>query len=193
MMIKKDFFTEVTEDYGHKPFDEKFAIIQEELLYDYCISTIFHEAKGAFLNSDRCLIYLEDKEREHMLSINSCDHRLVMGTHNRLAKVFRFYVLKGKFEKRLFHDKREQIIRFFDYLYTNILFLDYIEEEYWYLLKYWIEFVQTEIRNNYELVRELAKATLVYAEGDNNRELRWEASDRAKKIIEEKYSFVSFY
>ncbi len=51
---------------------------------------------------------------------------------------------------------------------------------------------QTEIRKNYGLARELAKATLVYAEGDDNREKRWEASDRAEKIIEEKYSFVSF-
>lgn len=144
--MKKGFIGGMT-DNSHQSFDEKFALVQEELLYDYCISTIFHEVKGAFLNSDRCLIYLEDKEREHILYINSCDHRLVMGTHNRLANVFRHYVLKGKFEQPLFHDNREQIIRFFDYLYTNILFLDYIDEEYWYLLKYWIEFVQTGVTN----------------------------------------------
>ena len=155
--------------------------------YDYCISTIFDMIKIFVLNKRYCKLYFDDIERDKMREIDSFDHRLLQTCHDDLAAVFRYYADQGKYEKSLFEISNNEIRSFFDYKYVDTEFLDLLDEKYWFLNKCWYDFVIEEINSNYDMVRELAKATLIYSQGLDNRELRWKSSYNAAKFVKDKH------
>jgi len=155
--------------------------------YSYCNSTIFDLIKISVLDKEYCKLYFDNIERENMREIDSCDHRLLQTCHDSLAAVFRYYVSIGKYESLIFEISNQEIRSFFDSIYVDTKFLDVIDEKYWFLNKYWYDFVIDEINSNYDMVRELAKATLIYSKGDDNRELRWKSSYNAANSVKDKY------
>jgi len=155
--------------------------------YSYCNSTIFDLIKISVLFKEYSKLYFDDIKRDNMRGIDSYDHRLIQTCHDSLAAVFRYYVSIGKYENLIFEISNQEIRSFFDSTYVDTKFLDVLDEKYWFLNKCWYDFIIEEINSNYDMVRELAKATLIYSQGDANRELRWESSNNAANFVKNKY------
>jgi len=131
--------------------NETLKNMQHEM-YDYSISTIFLTVKHIYTGKSYSILYLTEDEIEKYRNIENCDHRLLQGTHDIIADVFRYKAQEGEFENDLFGVDNKQIENEFASEYTDTEFLLKIPKDYWHYASKWYQFLNKTIKENLSLV-----------------------------------------
>ena len=161
-------------------------------MYSYASSTIFEEVSKLYLCNQYVNLYIPESILKIYKDIKQWDHRIIQKSHDSWAAVFRYQFLHGSYKKTLFEDSEKEIIDYHSCYYKDVLFLEKIDKELWYLTKEWRIFLENEVQTNYSITREIAESVLVnntFIE-NSDRNKRWAAADNSSKMIKLKYSHI---
>lgn len=169
--------------------NDKLEFIKEVQyqMYDYEIGCMFDITKNKFTSSEYSFLYLETEERESYKNINTFDHRLIQGTHDNLAAVFRYKIMKGEIKLELF--ELEDVKSFFENILIDTLFLQKIPKHNWNWCVKWHQFIENELYNerNHSVIRNLSKALFVHHNFEDSV-LRWSYERKSANLINELYN-----
>jgi len=156
--------------------------VQDEM-YSYVSSSLNGILRNHYIHYNTARIYFRPEQIEGFKADENNDHRILQGSHDLLAAVFRYKCQQGEFNKSLFDDTNEQLRVYFNRLYIDIDFFNRIPKLYWYLTKAWHTFATTELNDNKDLIRELARAHFVYNRELDREECQLAVDNASREII----------
>ena len=159
-------------------------------MYDYAIWHMFSEMRSVYINNSNVSLYLSEEEIEHLQYIESFDHRLLQRSYYIMAAIFRHDVYEGNIADELFDEDKIKIKLLFENEYLDTKFLNNIEQNHWILAYKWHKYINTFVRNNYPLVRELIFAIKKFNGNSEDKRKSWEAVECAINYLKDKYKNI---
>lgn len=161
----------------------------QDVMYSYASSHIFFWVKHAYVGDDKSMLYFNLEHLIKLRAVHGYDHRLMQYPHDQLAAVFRYKCMKGEYPKKIF-DINSDIQKQMEIQFIDTLFLNKIDKDYWYLTKYWLEFLRKVILEKHLITKQIAHAVILYNTDSKDIKKAWDASHKSKILIQEYFHDV---
>lgn len=159
------------------------------IMYSYASSYMFSKVKHAYIGDEKSVLYFDPVQLSKLRAVERYDYALMQIPHDHLAAAFRYKCMRGEYTKELF-DIDSDIYEQMKSQFKDTLFLRKIDTDYWYVTKYWLEFLNDIIEEELLITRQIAQAVILYSIDKEDINKAWDASHKTKALIQEYFDEV---